>query len=148
MTTRVRVHPAMDAATTPFLLWNETTTSADAAGLACPQCAGPNLHFDAIHLAIPIDDHYTPAVGLSINPDTGAVTADEQAQRLHAGQNRGPMLAIAYWCENGCLGHVELRQHKGILYAGLHTDNDRQHPASSAQQYDPPPTCSTGEPSL
>src|SRR5439155_18944583 len=28
----------------------------------------------------------------SIDPDTGAVIADDQARALHAGQNRGPML--------------------------------------------------------
>jgi hypothetical protein len=61
-------------------------------------------------------------VSLSIDPDTGTVLADDQARVLHAGQNRGPMLAISYWCEEGCHGRVELREHKGHLYGGLRND--------------------------
>jgi hypothetical protein len=30
------------------------------------------------------------------------------------------MLAIGYWCELGCEGRIELREHKGNLFAGLH----------------------------
>jgi hypothetical protein len=138
-----REYPAIDSTTTPFLLWTETTVSADGAALACPQCAGPNLHLDTVQLAVPADNaNYAPTVGLSINPDTGAALADHEARRLHAGRNRGPMLAIAYWCENGCLGHLELRQHKGILYASHHTDDHRQHPA---EQPDPQPVPAAGD---
>jgi hypothetical protein len=142
-----REYPAPDTTTTPFLLWTDTMVSADGAALACPQCAGPNLHLDTVHFAGPADNQYTPTVGLSINPDTGAVTADQQAQRLHAGRNRGPMLAIAYWCENGCLGHVQLRQHKGVLYASHHTDDSRQHPSDQSDAQ-PTPTSAGNEPAF
>ncbi len=106
--------------TTPFLFWNELNVCAGGAALACPQCAGPSLHLDTIDFATPTDGHYTPAVGVSIDPITGAVLADNQACGLHASQNRGPMLSIGYWCEEGCRGRIELRQHKGHIYASLH----------------------------
>jgi hypothetical protein len=32
------------------------------------------------------------------------------------------MLAIGYWCENSCHGRIELREHKGHLFASLHND--------------------------
>lgn len=76
-----------DTVTTPFLLWNELNACADGAALACPQCAGANLHLDTIDFATPTDGHYTPAVGVSIDPTTGAVLADNQPRALHAGQN-------------------------------------------------------------
>jgi hypothetical protein len=120
--TSFREYPHAGAATAPFLLWNETVASRDGAALACPQCGGANLHLDTVHFAVPTRDHYTPTVGISIEAHNGLVTADDQGQRLHAGQNRGPMLAVSYWCEDGCIGNVQLRQHKGILYASLHTD--------------------------
>jgi hypothetical protein len=41
---------------------------------------------------------------------------------MHAGQNRGAMLSIGYWCEDGCQGHIELRNHKGYLFASVHND--------------------------
>lgn len=30
------------------------------------------------------------------------------------------MLSAGYWCEEGCHGRIELRQHKGHLFASLH----------------------------
>jgi hypothetical protein len=115
--------PATDIGLTPLLFCNEITIAADAAPLACPQCAGPNLHLDKIRFAAPTDEHYTPTLGLGIDPDTATIrTDDDQARALHAGQNRGPMLAIGYWCEAGCCGRIELREHKGHLFAGLHNE--------------------------
>jgi hypothetical protein len=32
------------------------------------------------------------------------------------------MLAIGYWCEEGCRGRIELREHKGHLFAGLRNE--------------------------
>ena len=119
--------PATDAGLAPFLFCNEITVAADGAPLACPQCAGPNPHLDAIHFATPTDEHYTPTVGLTIDLDTRTVHADDQARTLHAGPNRGPMLAISYWCEEGCRGRIELREHKGHLFAGLHTERPMRH---------------------
>jgi hypothetical protein len=69
---------------------------------------------------VPTEDHYTPTVGVSISSHTGTVAAGDEARRLHAGTNRGPMLAIGYWCENGCHGRIDLREHKGYLFASLH----------------------------
>jgi len=120
MLPRTRLAPATGAGLSPFLFCNEITVAADGAPLACPQCAGANLHLDTVHFATPSDEHCTPTVGVSIDPDTGAVLTDDQARALHAGQNRGPMLAISYWCEEGCRGRIELREHKGHLFAGLH----------------------------
>lgn|SRR5574341_1268327 len=94
-----RLTPAIDAGLTPLLFCNEITVAAAAAPLACPQCTGANLHHDTVHFATPANEHHTPTVGLSIDPDTGTVLAHDQARALHAGQNRGPMLAIGYWCE-------------------------------------------------
>jgi hypothetical protein len=117
-----RPNAAPDAELTPLLFWNEITAGGGGAPLACPQCAGANLHLDTIYFATPTEDHYTPTVGLRIHPDTGAAIANDQARQLHAGQNRGPMLTVAYWCENGCRGRVEFRQHKGHLFASLHDE--------------------------
>jgi len=36
------------------------------------------------------------------------VRQGDDARQLHAGANRGPMLAAAYWCEGGCRGRIEL----------------------------------------
>jgi hypothetical protein len=120
-----RLSPATATGLTPLLFCNEITVAADAAPLACPQCTGANLHLDTVHFATPTNDPYRPAVGLSINPDTGAVLADEKARALHAGQNRGPMLAIGYWCEEGCRGRIELREHKATCSPACATRNPR-----------------------
>lgn len=87
--------------------------------MACPQCAGANLHLDAVHIAT-ARDSYTAHAGLTINLATGAVTGDDAARELHAGKNRGTMLSIGYRCEQGCHGRIELREHKGNLFASLH----------------------------
>ena len=71
MLPRTRLAPATGAGLSPFLFCNEITVAADGASLVCPQCADANLHLDAVHFAIPSDEHYTPTVGLSIDPDTG-----------------------------------------------------------------------------
>lgn len=117
-----RFTAATDESVTPFLFWDEINVCAGGAALACPQCAGPNLHLDTVHFATPTDDHYTPTVGASIDPDTSAILAGNQARALHASQNPGPMLAVGYWCEEGCRERIELREHKGHLFASLHNE--------------------------
>jgi len=57
---------------------------------------------------------------MTIDPATGAMLADNEGRALHAGQNRGPMLSVGYWREPGCRGRIELREHKGHLFASLH----------------------------
>lgn len=122
-----RLTAISDDGLVPFLFWNEITTSATGAALACPQCACANLHLDTIHFATPTDGHYTPTIGLSINPVTGAIIPGDEARQLHHSTNRGPMLSVGYWCEDGCRGRIELREHKGNLFTSLHNEPSTQH---------------------
>ena len=116
-----RVVPVADSSMSPVLLWDDSYPSADGAALACPQCGGANLHLDEIHFAAPTGHDYTPTAGVSIDAATATVRQGDDAQQLHAGANRGPMLAAGYWCEGGCRGRIELREHKGHVYASLHS---------------------------
>lgn len=61
---------------------------------------------------------------MDVSIDAAAATVHEgdAARRLHAGTNRGPMLAMGYWCESGCRGRIELREHKGHVFASLHSE--------------------------
>ena len=103
-----RVVPVVDSGMSPVLFWDESHPSAHGAALACPQCGGANLHLDEIHFAAPTEDHYAPTVGVSIDAATATIRDGDDARQLHAGANRGPMLAAAYWCEGGCRGRIEL----------------------------------------
>jgi len=120
MITNNRLTATHDEGHVPFLFRTEPVVSATGAALACPQCAGANLHLDAVQFAAPTNTHYTPTLGVSIDPDTGVTAESDEARQLHAGENRGPMLSIGYWCEDGCQGRIELREHKGNLFASLH----------------------------
>jgi hypothetical protein len=40
--------PALDDGLAPFLFWNEIVVSANGAALACPRCAGANLHLGPV----------------------------------------------------------------------------------------------------
>jgi hypothetical protein len=79
MLPHTRLASAVGAGLSPFLFCNEIAVAADGAPLACPECAGPNLHLDTVHFATPTDEHYTPTLSLRIDPDTGSVLADDQA---------------------------------------------------------------------
>jgi len=83
---------------------------------------GANLHPDGIHFAAPTGDDYAPTAAVSIDAATATVREGDDARRLHAGANRGPMLAVGYWCEGGCRGRIELREHKGHVFASLHSE--------------------------
>lgn len=98
----------------PALWWDQALRSADGAVLACPQCGEQHLHLEKIRYATPADGTYTPTIGVSIDGPHVATHGedDHEAPRLHNGTNRGPMLAIGYWCENGCRGRIELRAQK------------------------------------
>jgi len=101
--------------------------------------AGANLHLSLVFFAVPTQDHYTPTIAVTIDPDTGAMFAEDAGRHLHAGNNRGAMLAIGYWCENGCEGRLELRNHKGHLFASLHNESptpadDRLRLAGQAEE--------------
>jgi hypothetical protein len=108
----------------PALWWDKAPRSAHGAVLACPQCTDQHLHLEKIRYATPADGRYTPTIGVSIDGTHSATHGedDDEALRLHNGTNRGAMLAISYWCENGCRGRIELREHKGHLYLSLHEE--------------------------
>ncbi|MGW4476075.1 hypothetical protein ACWENQ_40955 [Nonomuraea sp. NPDC004354] len=97
-------------------------TAGDSATLACPQCAFNYLHLDVIHVAGTVKGGYTPGPGLEINPHLATASGSDEATTLHAGQNRGEMVSIGYWCEQGCRGRIVLRQHKGQIFASLHNE--------------------------
>jgi hypothetical protein len=122
-----RFRAATDETTTPFLFWSDVIPCLGGAALACPQCAAANLHLETIHFAVPTEDHYTPTVGVSITPHTGAIAPGDEARGLHAGTNRGPMLAIGYRCEK--------RPHRPPRAQGLPV----RQPAQSATARPPRP---------
>jgi len=114
-----RILPVIDVGMSPALMWDESCVCADGAALACPLCGWANLHLDMIHFAMPVD-MYERTMGVDI--DTAARVAmfpGGEAMSLHGGKNRGPMVAVGYWCEAGCRGRIELRQHKGNVFLSL-----------------------------
>jgi hypothetical protein len=114
-----RVLPVIDVGMSPALLWDESYVCADGAALACPLCGWANLHLDMVHFAAPAG-MYEPVVGVDIDAGAGVVTvAGGAAMRLHGAKNRGPMLAVGYWCEAGCRGRIEFRGHKGNVFLSL-----------------------------
>jgi hypothetical protein len=103
----------------PALMWDGSVLSADGAALACPLCGWVNLHLDMVWFAMPAE-MYEPTVGVDIDAGAGAVVfPGGEAMCLHGAKNRGPMIAVGYWCEAGCRGRIELRQHKGNLFLSL-----------------------------
>jgi hypothetical protein len=117
-----RVVPVIDGRMSPALMWDECYVSADGAALACPLCGWPNLHLAMLYFAAPSDMH-TPVVGVDIDARARwAVVPGAAAIALHGGKNRGPMLAVGYWCEAGCQGRIELREHKGNVFLSLHAE--------------------------
>jgi hypothetical protein len=114
-----RVVPVIDGGMSPALMWDESVVCADGAALACPLCGWANLHLDMIHFAVPVD-RYEPVVGVDIDTAARVVLfPGGEAVSVHAGRNRGPMLAVGYWCETGCRGRIELREHKGNVFLSL-----------------------------
>jgi len=114
-----RVLPVIDVGMSPALMWDESVVSADGAALACPLCGWANLHLDMIHFAMPVD-MYEPTIGVDIDTSARVVMfPGEEATVLHGAKNRGPMVAVGYWCEAGCRGRIELREHKGNLFLSL-----------------------------
>jgi hypothetical protein len=117
-----RVLPVIDGGMSPALMWDESHVSADGAALACPLCGWPNVHLAMCYLATP-SDQYTPVVGVDIDAHARwVVVPGRAAMALHGGKNRGPMLAVGYWCEAGCQGRIELREHKGCVFLSLHAE--------------------------
>jgi hypothetical protein len=81
--------------------------------LACPWCGlCSNLHLAGIYFATPGPGRYWPSFGVDIDVMAATVTlAGVEATYLHGEANAGVMLAVEVWCDNGCRGRVELRQH-------------------------------------
>jgi hypothetical protein len=117
-----RILPVIDGGMSPALMWDESCPCADGAALACPLCGWPNVHLAMLCFAAP-SDRYTPVVGVDIDARARwAVVPGREAMALHGGKNRGPMLAVGYWCEAGCQGRIELREHKGHVFLSLHAE--------------------------
>jgi hypothetical protein len=117
-----RVLPVIDGGMSPALMWDESHVSADGAALACPLCGWPNVHLAMCYFATP-SEQYTPVVGVDIDARARwVVVPGRAAMALHGGKNRGPMLAVGYWCETGCQGRIELREHKGNVFLSLHAE--------------------------
>jgi hypothetical protein len=114
-----RVVPVIDGGMSPALMWDESVVSADGAALACPLCGWANLHLDLVCFAMPAE-MYEPTIGVDIDAGAGVVVfPGGVAMDLHGARNRGAMVALGYWCEAGCRGRIELRQHKGNLFLSL-----------------------------
>jgi hypothetical protein len=63
---------------------------------------------------------YEPVMGVDIDAGAGLVVfPGGEAMCLHGGASRGPMIAVGYWCEAGCRGRIEFREHKGNVFLGL-----------------------------
>jgi hypothetical protein len=114
-----RILPVIDVGMSPALMWDESVVSADGAALACPLCGWAKLHLDMVHFAMPVG-MYEPTIGVDIDTAARVVMFPGEASMvLHGAKSRGPMLAVGYWCEAGCRGRIELRQHKGSLFLSL-----------------------------
>jgi hypothetical protein len=117
-----RVLPVIDGGMSPALMWDESHLSADGAALACPLCGWANLHLGMVYFAAPADQ-YTPVVGFDMDARARwVVVPGRDAMALHGGKNRGSMLAVGYFCEAGCQGRIELREHKGNVFLSLHEE--------------------------
>ena len=99
----------------PALLWDDLVpglASAEGGVLACPWCGlSSNLHLARIYYATPAPDYY-PSFGVDIDVMAAMVTfPGVEAAQLHGDANTGVMLTVEVWCDNGCRGRLEFRQH-------------------------------------
>jgi hypothetical protein len=114
---RVRIWPVRGrSGLSPALLWDDLMPGlvcTDGGVLACPWCGlSSNLRMAGIYFATPGPARYWPSFGVDIDVMAAMVTfPGVQASDLHAEANAGVMLAIEVWCDNGCRGRLELRQH-------------------------------------
>jgi hypothetical protein len=120
----VRIWPIRERGLSPALMWDDLVPSlATTSGgvLACPWCGlCSNLHLGATYYATPGPERYWPSFGMDIDVLTATVTFPGlEATRMHGGGNDGVMLAIEVWCDNGCRGRIEFRQHDDVVVLDL-----------------------------
>lgn len=114
---RVRIWPVRgQPGLSPALLWDDLVpgqAATDGGTLACPWCGlSSNLRMAGIYFATPGPGRCWPSFGVDIDVMTTMVIfPGVEATDLHAEANAGVMLAIECWCDNGCRGRLELRQH-------------------------------------
>lgn len=114
---RVRIWPVRGRpGLSPALMWDDLVPGdacADGGALACPWCGlSSTLRLAEIYFATPGPGGYWPSFGVDIDVMASMVTfPGVQASDLHAEASNGVMLAIEMWCDNGCRGRLELRQH-------------------------------------
>lgn len=119
----VRVWPVRERGLSPALMWDDLAGLATAEGgvLACAWCGlCSSLHLAGIYYATAPSQRHDPSFGVDIDVTAAVVRLPGgQATRLHAGVNAGVMLAIEVWCDNGCRGRIELRQHDDAVVLNL-----------------------------
>jgi hypothetical protein len=114
----VRIWPVQEQGLSPALMWDDMVpglASTEGGVLACPWCGlCPNLHLGGIYYATPAPERYWPSFGVDIDVLAAVVTfPGVEATRMRGGDD-GVMLAIEVWCDNGCRGRIEFRQHKDV----------------------------------
>jgi hypothetical protein len=118
----VRIWPVIERGLSPALMWDDMVPSFATEGgvLACPWCGlCSNLHLGGIYHATPTPDRYHPSFGVDIDvPAAMATFPGVEALAAHGG-NDAVMLAIEAWCENGCRGRIEFRQHDDVVVLDL-----------------------------
>jgi hypothetical protein len=120
----VRIWPVRERGLSPALMWDDLVPSlatTEGGVLTCPWCGlCSNLHLGGIYYATPTPDRYYPSFGVDIDVPAAMVTFPGlEAVRAHGGANDGVMLAIEVWCENGCRGRIEFRQHDDVVVLDL-----------------------------
>lgn len=93
--------------------------------LACPCCGSSHVHLSTI-TAITQDCTYEgfqdppPVQAVILDPETAAVAEEPDLTAYRAtSSNRGPIVTLGLWCEDGCLCYLELRPHKGRLFVAI-----------------------------
>jgi hypothetical protein len=112
----VRIWPVRERGLSPALMWDDLVpglATVEGGALACPWCGlCSNLRLAGIYHATPAPERYWPSFGVDIDVMAAMVTfPGVEATQLHGGANDGVMLAVELWCDNGCRGRIEFRQH-------------------------------------
>lgn len=112
---RVRIWPVRERGLSPALMWNDLVAglaTTEGGVLACPWCGVcSNLHLAGICFATPPADRYCPPFGVDIDVPAAMMSFPGLQALAAQGDDDGVMLSIELWCDNGCRGCIELRQH-------------------------------------